>query len=120
MAEFELRDTDAGELGHERVFRRGVGRNLGRYPAITVAEEREEEGAALVHLFEAEADGLLIPRFVLGDAPAQVDVVELDAVGQEPLAERGESHLDQMIALRVHVFERGRQKDADASPTRHR
>ena len=97
-----------------------VGGDLGWNPAVAVAEEGEEEGAAGVDLFQAKADDFFVFGFVLGDAPAEVDVVELNAMGQKLFAEFGEGEFNQMIALRVHVAEGGGEEDADVLPTGHR
>src|SRR5208283_3921071 len=76
----------------------------------------EKERSARVHLVQAQADHLLVLRLVLGDAPAQVDVVQLDAEGEELLAQRRERHFDEMIPLGVHVPEGRGKEDTDASP----
>jgi len=85
-----------------------------------VADEGEKKRVAVVDLLQAEADDFLVFCFVFGDAPAEVDVVELDAVGQEFFAERGEGEFDQVIALRVHVAEVRGEEHADVLPTGHR
>src|SRR5262249_46692939 len=71
-------------------------------------------------LFQAEPNDLLVLRLVLGDAPVEVDAVELDAVGQKLLAERGERDLDDVVAFRVHVAEGRREEHADVPPTGRR
>jgi hypothetical protein len=116
VAELELGDADAGELPHEREPLLCFRRNRARHPAVAVAEEGQKERPALVDLFEAEADHLFVLRLVFGDTPAQVDIVQLDAVRQQLLAQRRERHLDQVIAFRVHVSERRGDEDTDGFP----
>src|SRR5262249_20726380 len=77
------------------------------------AEDAEEERTAFVDLLQAEFERLLVLGLLAGDAPAQVDVDEVDAVGFQPLAQRRKHHLDEVVALRLRVAERGRDEDAD-------
>jgi tetratricopeptide (TPR) repeat protein len=95
-------------------------RHRARHPAVTMPDKGEEERPALVHLVQAQADDLLVFGLVLRDAPAQIDVVQLDAVGQQLLAQRRERHLDEVIALRVHVAEGRGEEHANGFPgSRH-
>jgi len=52
----------------------------------------------------------------LRDAPAQVDLKQVDLVVAAALAKHREDSLDEHVALRVHIHERRRDEDARGLP----
>ena len=70
----------------------------------------------ITDLLEAEIERQVVFGLLAGDAPTQVDVDQVDTMLLQPLAQGGEDHLDEMIALRVHVAKGARDEDADGFP----
>src|SRR5208337_46492 len=86
------------------------------HPAVALSQDAQEEWPALVDQLEAEVEDAVLLRLLLGNSPPQVDVDQLDAARQQPLAQLGEDDLDEVIALRVHVAERRGDEDTGGLP----
>ena len=72
--------------------------------------------AAIHDHAKAQSKDLIVLGLLLGDPPAEIDVDQLDAVGGQPISEFREDHLDEMVALGVHVAERRRDEHANGLP----
>jgi hypothetical protein len=45
-----------------------------------LAENADEERATLVDLLEPQIEHTVLPQFLIGDSPAEVDIDQMDAV----------------------------------------
>ncbi len=68
-----------------------------------------------VDLGEADGQDFALLRLLLGDAPAQVDIDELDLTLAAAAAELGEDCFHQQIALPREVAEGRGKEDADGA-----
>jgi hypothetical protein len=89
-----------------------------RHPAVAFPEETHEERARAVDLGEADGENLALLGLLLGDAPAQVDIDELDLALAAAAAELGEDRFHQQIALPREVAEGRGEEDADGARVR--
>ena len=71
-----------------------------------------------IDLGEADGKDLALLGLLLGDAPAQVDIDELDLAPAAAAAELGEDLFDQQIALPREVAEGRGEEDADGAGVR--
>jgi len=83
--DLQLGDALARLVLHPPVLAgRLVAERLG-HPAIALAQDAHEEGAAVVDLLEAQVEHPVLLGLLFGDAPTQVDIHEVDAVLFQPL-----------------------------------
>ena len=68
-------------------------------------KQAEEKRAALVNLLEAEAEHMVVVRLFASDAPAQVDVHQVNATGFQSLPQCRKDALHQPVSRRLHVAE---------------
>ena len=68
---------------------------------------------AVLNLLEADAERAVEARFLLGDAPPEVDADEVRAAPAAAAAQLGKNDTAQVVAFRVHVAERGRDEYPD-------
>jgi len=116
VEDLQFRDALARVVLNPAELLERIGRVARRHPTVAVAQDADEERPALVDLLEAELEDLVVLGLLAGDAPTQVDVDQADAVLLQPFAQGREDHLDEVIALRVHVTERRRDEDTDGFP----
>ena len=89
-----------------------------RHPAVAFPEEAHEERARTVDIGEADGEDLALLGLLLGDAPAQVDIDELDLALAAAAAKLGEDRFHQQIALPRKVSEGRGEEDADGAGVR--
>src|SRR5688572_16026939 len=76
-------------------------------PAIAVADQPDEVGAALVDLLQADADDTPERGFLLGEPPPEIDLGEGHAPLAAERADLGEDLFDKMLALLLKIAEGG-------------
>ena len=92
-------------------------------PAVAVTEERDEKGAAALHLAEADLQDLQFSGVLFGggdrlDAPAKVDRLQVRAPRAQALVQGGEDMMAEVVALVVHVEKRAGDKNGPRAPDR--
>ena len=116
VEDFQLRDALARLVLYPAVLGQSFLAECLGDPAVPLAENAYEERAALVDLLQTEIEHPVPLCFLLSDAPAEVDVDQMDTVLLQPFSQRREGHLDQVIAFRVHVAEGGGDEHTDGFP----
>ena len=87
--------------------------DLLRYPAVALAEQTDEVGAAALDFRQAQGQDLAFGLGFVRDAPAQVHLTPGDAAALAQPAELGEDLLDEFLALLLHIAEGGGDKHAN-------
>jgi hypothetical protein len=84
-----------------------------RHPAVPLPEQADEEGPALIHLFQAHLQLAPVRALLPADPPTQVHFVDEYAELREGGAQSREGVAHEVVAFRLHVEERGRDEHPD-------
>ncbi len=120
VEDLQLGDAPLRELTEPGLLLLEVGRErvVAGDPAVALAEEPDEVRAAGADLVQAELQRLPARALLLGDAPAEVHLHELDVpLAAEP-AERRPGMGHQRVPVLLHVPEGGGDEDADTAVRR--
>ena len=116
VEDFQLGDALVGVMLHPAVAGEGLPVEAFGHVAVAFAQQAEEERPAVLDLLQTEIEGEVVVGLFPGDAPAQVNVHEVDAILGQLLAQLREHNRDQMVPFRVHVAECAADEDTYGFP----